>query len=44
MNFYDKDWTCIGTKNSLTAQIKRITCISLAYLTNVMPFQEDTFP
>jgi hypothetical protein len=37
MNFYDKDWTYIGTKNSLTAQTKRITCISSAYLTNALP-------
>jgi hypothetical protein len=44
MNFYDKDWTYIGTKDSLTPQIKRITCISLAHLINAMPFQEDTFP
>ena len=40
LNFYDKDWTYMGTKDSLAPQIERITGIPSAYLTGAAPFRE----
>jgi hypothetical protein len=40
MNFYDTNWTYMGTKDSLAPEIERITGISSAYLTNAMPFRD----
>jgi hypothetical protein len=40
MNFYDTNWTFMGTKDSLAPEIEEITGISSAYLTNAMPFRD----
>jgi hypothetical protein len=40
MNFYDANWTYMGTKESLAPEIERITGIASAYLTNAMPFRD----
>jgi hypothetical protein len=40
MNFYDTNWTFMGTKDSLAPAIEEITGISSAYLTNAMPFRD----
>jgi hypothetical protein len=40
MNFYDTNWTYMGTKDSLAQEIENITGISPAYLTNAVPFRD----
>jgi hypothetical protein len=38
MNFYDTNWTFMGTKESLAPEIEHITDIASPYLTNAMSF------
>jgi hypothetical protein len=40
MNFYDTNWTYMGTKDSLASEIENITGISSAYLTSAVPFRD----